>query len=118
MNCIGAQGEIRIYKVDRLPPEKWLQAFPRENGQLIIGHSETGHHHVLEVEPTQVKTWEARETPEGVKVRFALLEAPGQLRHLRDTDTHVTIMLDPGLYMFRTDREYDPYQELARTSMD
>lgn len=116
MNCIAAQGEIRVFTVNKLPAARTLKPFEREKGKLIIGHSETGHHHVLEAE--EVETWETKEAPEGIKIRFALLKTPGELKHLREHDTHMTIKLEPGLYMFRTDREYDPYGELARTSAD
>jgi hypothetical protein len=53
-----------------------------------------------------------------MRVLYALLETPGELRHLRGYDTHGSHFLEPGSYMFRTDREYDPYAELARRVRD
>lgn len=114
LETIGAQGEIRIYRIDKVPAK--VKPLTRENGQLIIGHSETGHHHVLEAE--RVKVFEAEEAPEGMRILYALLESPGKLKHLRDFDTHAPHAFEPGVYMFRTDREYDPYAELARRVAD
>jgi hypothetical protein len=112
-NCV-AQGEIRCFRVDKMPAG--LKPLACENGQIIIGHSETGHHHVLIAERAEV--FEAASAPEGMRVLYALLETPGELRHLRDYDTHASHFFEPGVYMFRTDREYDPYAELARRVAD
>ena len=114
LQTLGAQGEIRTYKIDKIPGN--VKPLHRENGQLIIGHSETGHHHVLEAERVQV--FEADTAPEGMRVLYALLETPGELKHLRGFDTHAPQAFEPGVYMFRTDREFDPYAELARRSAD
>lgn len=114
LETIGAQGEIRIYRIDKVPVK--VKPLVRENGQLIIGHSETGHHHVLEAE--RVEVFEAEEAPEGMRVLYALLDSPGELKHLRSFDTHEPHSFEPGVYMFRADREYDPYAELARRVAD
>lgn len=114
IETLGAQGEIRCFRVDAMP--KGLKPLVREKGHLIIGHSETGHHHVLLAERAEV--FEATTAPEGMRVLYALLETPGELRHLRDYDTHGSHFFEPGIYMFRADREYDPYAELARQVAD
>lgn len=114
IETLGAQGEIRIFRVDAMPKD--VKPLARENGKLIIGHSESGHHHVLEAERVQV--FEAEKAPEGMRILYALLESPGELKHLRGHDTHAPHAFDPGIYMFRTDREYDPYAELARRVAD
>lgn len=114
IETLGAQGEIRIYRIDTIPAD--AAPLAEEDGQHIIGHSETGHHHVLEAERVQV--FEAPTAPEGMRVLYALLESPGELKHLRSFDTHAPHSFDPGIYMFRADREYDPYAELARRVAD
>lgn len=114
LETLGAQGEIRIFRIDAIPAD--VKPLARENGHLIIGHSETGHHHVLEAERVQV--FESEKAPEGMRVLYALLDSPGELKHLREFDTHAPHAFEPGAYMFRTDREYDPYAELARRVAD
>lgn len=111
---LGAQGEIRMFRVDAIPAD--AKPVERENGHFIIGHSETGHHHVLVAE--RVKVFASPNPPEGMTVLYALLESAGSLEHLRGHDTHAPHAFEPGTYMFRTDREYDPYAELARRVAD
>lgn len=114
LQAIGAQGEIRIFRIDTIPED--VKPLQQENGQFIIGHSETGHHHVLEAE--RVEVFEAEKAPEGMRILYALLKEPGQLKHLRGHDTHLPHNLEAGSYMFRADREFDPYAELARRVAD
>lgn len=110
----AAQGEITITKVDTLP--EGLKDFATEGGHFIVGHSETGHHHVLE--PQGVKMFEAETAPAGMRVLYAILDEDKELKHLRSHDTHETVKLDKGLYEFRLGREFDPFSELARRVAD
>lgn len=114
IETLGAQGEIRMFRIDKIP--EGVSPLAKERGQYIIGHSETGHHHVLEAK--RVNAFEAETAPQGMRVLYALLETPGELKHLRQFDTHAPHTFEPGAYMFRTDREYDPYAELARRVAD
>jgi hypothetical protein len=115
LEVLGAQGEIRMFRVDEIPAD--VKPLEKEAGRYIIGHSETGHHHVLEAERVQV--FESATAPEGMRVLYALLESPGFLEHLRGHDTHAPHAFQPGdKIMFRTDREYDPYAQLARRVAD
>lgn len=113
-NTTAAQGEITIRRIEALPDG--VKAMERENGQWIIGHSETGHNHVLEA--PKAKMFTAETAPEGMRVLYAILEEPGELVHRRGHDTHETIRHEPGIYEFRIGREYDPYAELARRVAD
>lgn len=114
LETLGAQGEVRIFRIDAIPANaKIMKAAARGH---VIGHSETGHDHVLVAERATVS--EATDAPEGMRVLYALLESPGELRHLREHDTHAPHVLEPGVYMFRCDREFDHYAELARRVAD
>jgi hypothetical protein len=110
----AAQGEISITKIDKLP--SGLKSLPAENGKFIVGHSETGHHHVMEIDCT--KFFQLENAPAGMTILYAVLSAPNQLEHLRSFDTHETILFQPGIYEFRSGREFDPYAELARKQAD
>lgn len=110
----AAQGEITIRRVDKIPAG--VKALTPELGKYIIGHSETGHHHVMTLD--HKKAFESEKAPEGMRVLYVALETAGQLVHERGHDTHETISFEPGIYEFRLGREFDPYAELARQVAD
>jgi len=116
----AAQGEIRVRRIGDLPkdrnlPEGFTVIAP-ENGKYIIGHSETGHHHVIDADGATVGVME--KPPAGMRILYAILENPLALEHLRPYDTHETLTNIPGVYEFRITREFDPYQEVARHQAD
>jgi len=117
----AAQGEITIRRIGDVPTKRTKRAdctpLALEGGKFIIGHSETGHHHVLS-RSDGAEVMVLDRPPEGMRVLYAILENPTSLDHLRDHDTHDQIKLEPGEYEMRIAREYDPYAELARQSMD
>ena len=115
---IAAQGEITVIRLGGVPRDKKLpgSAMKVEGIHFVIGHSETGHHHVIEAKGASVSVLDKQ--PEGMRVLRAILENPTSLDHLRDSDTHDPIRLEPGLYEFRIGREFDPYQEIARRQAD
>lgn len=110
----AAQGEITIRRVEVLPAD--VRPMALESGKFIIGHSETGHHHVMDRHSKSV--FESTKAPSGMRVLYAVLEGAGELVHERGHDTHETISFGPGIYEFRLGREYDPYAELARQVAD
>lgn len=115
---IAAQGEITIIRIDDAANGKPAgRPLALEGGKLIIGHSETGHHHVLERTSGATVTVLDR-APEGMRILHAILSEPNKLIHERSHDTHETIELPPGEYEFRIAREFDHYAELARQSAD
>jgi hypothetical protein len=117
LETLGAQGEIRMFRVDKIPAD--ARPVQKEAGEAhhIIGHSETGHHHVLVAE--RVKVFEPAAAPEGMRILYAILESPGQLTHLRHFDTHAPHAFEAGdIIMFRRDREFDPYRDRARGVID
>lgn len=115
---IAAQGEITIRRIGaktRNLPKGFTAILP-ENGRYIIGHSETGHSHVIDAIGATVGVLD--KPPEGMRILHLILKNPHSLEHLRNYETHAPIMLEPGQYEVRIAREYDPYAELARTSAD
>lgn len=116
----AAQGEIYIVRIGDHAPKNFLKggaALKAEGNRYIIGHSETGHHHVLERAGVTVMEMPSPST--GIRLLRAIIENPDKaLVHERGYDTHEAIGLPPGAYEFRTGREYDPYQQLARQQAD
>lgn len=119
-NISAAQGELYVRRVGDLPKSRGIPVgyteLPREDGKLIVGHSETGHHHVLDGHACSVAVMDR--PPEGMRILRAIVEGDTPLVHLRDHDTHEPIMFGPGEYEIRVTREYDPYEKLARQQMD
>ena len=109
-NKVAAQGELTITKLERAPKKIGEPVVPVD-GFLIVGRSETHHHHVVDADCatlTRVDSFTAF-----LAVRKATL-----LVHQRDYDTHPAIELQPGMYEFRTGREFDPFEESIRISAD
>lgn len=107
---IAAQGELTITKLTKTP-RKIGDIVQPVNGKLIVGHSETGHHHVVDADCatlTRVNEFTA----------YLNVTKPTKIDHLRGYDTHPSIALQPGMYEFRTGREFDPFAELIRASAD
>ena len=111
---IGAQGEITIFRISGLPSGLRPANELDKHGRPIISHSESGHHHVLD-RPAPV--FEAAEPPAGMRILYALLDAPAAL--VQDAGVpHAPHALDAGTYEFRIAREFDPFTQQARMVAD
>ena len=100
---MAAQGDFIIRRIEEIPGE--VEAVAPENGVFVVAHSETGHNHVLEAE--HVTAYK----PAGVKEvdlyqMFLKVDAPSEINHLRSYDTHETLIVPPGKYEIRRQREY------------
>lgn len=100
-NRIAAQGDVLIVRLDEMPDLSNCQEVPAEGNHLIVTHSETGHHHVLERDAAQMFDNKDNELES-----FLVLHRQTALTHLRDYDTHAPIQLDPGQYRVIRQREY------------
>lgn len=98
---VCAQGDIRIERIDDLP----LGAVPvaPDGGKVIVTHSETGHHHVMDA-----ATVTMHRLPDSIMDCLLVVSAPTPLEHLRAHDTHEPIMFAAGTYRVRRQREYTP----------
>jgi hypothetical protein len=112
---IAAQGELYIRRVKKVPAG--CTAMKASDGKFVVGHSETGHHHVIAEKNASVMVLD-RPSSEGMRILYAILKDPSSLVHLRGHDTHETIDLEPGIYEIRIARDFDHYAELARQSAD
>ena len=96
-----AQGDIYIKRLDSLPANAVL--VPSENGRVIVTHSETGHHHVMEAKAVTMYR-----LPDSIMDCLLVVNQPTALEHLRQHDTHEPIMFDKGIYHVRRQQEYTP----------
>ena len=106
---VAAQGELRFAKVSKAP-QKGISV-PPINGLLIVGHSETGHHHVVDADCATL-------TRVDEFLAYLTVNKPTELVHQREFYTHRPVALQPGMYEFRTGREFDPFADLIRASSD
>lgn len=111
---VGAQGELTLRKI-KTRPVSGLKRIDATNGRVIVGHSETGHHHTV---ADTVEVYEATTSPAGMRVLYAIVKDPASLDHHRPFETHESLALQPGMYEIRIGREYDPYAEISRQQAD
>lgn len=100
---IGAQGDLLIIKIDALP-----DGVERVK-DLVVAHSETGHHHVAR------GAVERFMEPGGDgMLSYLVAKGPVQVEHLRSWDTHETLeLLYDGtetevVWEIRRQREWTP----------
>lgn len=104
-----AQGEVLIWMTKYAPQSVLdktanlnLAPMKLEEDKLIVGHSETGHHHVLEPVDESLRISDVVQgLIDTANDTFMLLSAkePFQLKHLRSTDTHGAFVFPAGEYI-------------------
>lgn len=101
------QGECLFIKVDQFKDnDAQYKSIKPENGQLIVAHSETGHHHVIDIEESKNAQLLIDKTNEFIGK--LILDEDTKIKHLRNFDTHKTVNLEKGNYVLRYAREYTP----------
>lgn len=98
----AAQGDFLIRRIQNLPVD--VAPVESEKGQYTVAHSETGHNHVMSAE--KVRAF-APNKPD-IYQMFIQVDEPTPIEHLRSFDTHEPIMVPPGIYEIRRQREYTP----------
>lgn len=119
-----AQGEVLIW-MKKYAPESVknslsglkLSEMKLENDQLILGHSETGHHHVLEaVRPVHIsKAAQALIDQTNDTFVELKLHEDCKLIHQRGHDTHKGFIFPPGEYIrgIREEQSPDGWRRVA-----
>lgn len=96
---LGAQGDLLVMRVDALPAglkeEKCGDA-------IVVAHSETGHHHILETH--EAKLFRGADP----FTCYLQLTQESQVIHSRAFDTHETLKMGPGIWAFKNQVEYTP----------
>jgi len=101
---IAAQGDLLLIKVD-VVPDGYLPA-KIEDGKYIVAHSETGHHHIVEADPEISYLTNPKDAMKAYLVVQKIIGAA--LIHCRSFDTHDPVMIPPGIFELRRQREYIP----------
>lgn len=94
-----AQGDLNIFSVEEIP--EGLKELEPENGNHVLAHSETGHHHVIDGNTARVFGGDEFES-------FIEVKKSAEIIHLRGFDTHEKINLPEGRYRITRQREYTP----------
>lgn len=104
---MAAQGDFLIVRVDNIPDN--LEQL-NTTDKVVVAHSETGHDHVMVLErPDAVKAYKDPKVSEvDLYEMFLLVAEPTPIEHQRSWDTHETLLVPPGKYMIRRQREYIP----------
>ena len=109
MRNMAAQGDFIILRVKDFPTN--IVPVAAENGKIVVAHSETGHNHVMEatrVEAFELETDKTNTQNIDLYKMFLLVKEDTPIDHLRSFDTHESIMVPPGKYEVRRQREYTP----------
>lgn len=101
-------GEVWLQPVDTIPELKTKKA-----KTFIVGHSETGHNHVLE----STTEFEVSEGDDKHDLYVRLFE-PTNLVHKKSFDIHETQIIVPGDYAVYQKTEYDPFRDVVRAVFD
>lgn len=97
---VVSQGEIDTVKVSSLPAG--IKKASAENGNFILAHSETGHHHVVKESPNINYYTTNDPLISYLEVIETTDKAEAFLEHLRSFDTHQPIGFDVGIYKITT----------------
>jgi hypothetical protein len=100
-------GEIMLVPANKVPKGKTTK-----HTNFIIGHSETGHHHVIESR----NPFEMTETETGEL--YIKLFGDAAIVHKKTTDKHKTLTISKGIYQRFHDTEYDPFAGVIQAVKD
>lgn len=101
----AAQGDCLFRKVRKIPAGFVKQ---ERKGPIIVSHSETGHHHVIN--ETDVVTYESKANPLICYLQMGDV-CSFDVEHMRSYDTHETLRLlgkKNTIWEARRQREYTP----------
>ena len=95
-----SQGDLNIWSVNDIPSEL-SGTSPSKDGNHVLAHSETGHHHVISDDSVTLYNQDEF-------ISYLDVEKDSNVIHLRGFDTHETIQLPAGKYRLTRQREYTP----------
>lgn len=112
---IVRQGEVRMEPIEKIP-ECELRRVDPINGAIIVGESESHHHHVLDADGVTVME-RISGVPRGMRILYAIVEKRTSLRQTAG-NPHGSHVIEPGTYEIPIKREFNPFTEQARRVAD
>jgi len=108
----GRHGEVVIIPTSEVPKGARLI----EEGQsIIVGHSESGHHHVLDIDRKQGTTIKMYEKDGKVYLDIPLM---AHLRHQKTVEPHETQVFKQGIYIREIRESYSYSDKVMRRVQD
>lgn len=106
-NLIVRHGEIILKQIKDIPKEAKLIKTGKEH---IVGHSETGHHHVLELATAKLRVYELDNE------LYLEVGDTGTLVHKKSgSETHTPHTITPGKFKVIVKQNYDYFaKKLAK----
>ncbi len=99
-----AQGEADFWKVDADHfADQTFEPVAAENGHLIVAHSESGHHHVIDRDKAELYAAPVKDS-DGFRLLKLIVKEPTEVRNLAPSG-HEDLKLDAGIYEVRIARE-------------
>jgi hypothetical protein len=102
-------GELVFVPVSKLP--KLDNTQKETHKKYIAGHSETGHHHILESDTEFEIVMTSGE-------RYAVIKDLAKLWHQKNHDIHETRTLERGIWKINEKTEYNPFRKVVERVFD
>lgn len=109
------QGEVRMQPIAELPKCE-MKPIEAKDGVIVVGESESHHHHVLEAEGVTVME-RTSDVPQGMRILYAVVEKATVLKQTAG-NPHGAHEIPKGTYEIPIKREFDPFSEQARRVAD
>lgn len=110
----NSHGEVNFFRITEGSIDlDGFNAVEPVKGDYIVGHSESGHNHILESDGVTVMEREI----EGMKILHAILKNPVALKQSAGSP-HKEQVVEPGEYFITNNIEYNPFLEQARRVAD
>ncbi len=112
----NAHGEIGFYKIISGVPDTsdfGPLTDTAANGDIIVGHSESGHHHVIEREDIEITEF----AHDGMKIFHAIVKENKRL-YQDASAPHEAQIIEAGEYIIGSLIDYDPFTKQARRVAD
>lgn len=103
---MAAQGDLLIRRISEIP--QGVKLVEADKGVYVVAHSETGHNHVIEAGSSVELFSDGNPMISYLRVVESCDAVETVIKHLRSFDTHEPILIPPGIYEIRRQREYTP----------
>jgi len=106
MNTSIQHGENVLVPIEGLPDGNII-----ETKMVVVGHSETGHHHIL-TSPVPMKVVELSDR------MYVEVMLDSLLSHKKNQDKHDTLTVKPGIWEVKHKTEYNPITKVLGRVFD
>jgi hypothetical protein len=110
------QGEVRMSPLSSIPACA-MSKISATNGAIIVGESESHHHHVIRDNGAVDVMERTDNVQDGMKILYAIVKDPTVLEQTAG-NPHAAHPIPSGNYEIRIKREFNPFLEQARRVAD